>query len=41
MNRRSKEILYLLLERGQSTLWALAEIYEVSERTIRNDIASI
>lgn len=39
MNRRSKEILYLLLERGQSTLWELAEIYEVSERTIRNDIA--
>lgn len=41
MNQRSKEILYLLLERSQSSLHELSDIHEVSERTIRNDISSL
>lgn len=41
MNQRSKEILYLLLERHHSSLQDLSDIHEVSERTIRNDITSL
>ena len=35
------EILYLLLERGDMTVEALADRLEVSERTIRRDIEDV
>ncbi|MGV3311254.1 BglG family transcription antiterminator [Streptococcus suis] len=41
MNHRSKEILNLLIGRNQMSLKDLAEIYEVSERTIRNDSVAL
>lgn len=41
MNQRSKEILNLLIEKNNTFIQELSEIHEVSERTIRNDIASL
>lgn len=41
MNQRSNEILNFLVSRKQMTLQDLAELYEVSERTIRNDIVAL
>ncbi|MBF0778843.1 BglG family transcription antiterminator [Streptococcus cuniculi] len=41
MNQRSKEILTMLLEKSKVPLTDITEIHEVSERTIRNDIASL
>lgn len=41
MNQRSKEILNLLIERKESRLSDLASLYEVSDRTIRNDVVSL
>lgn len=41
MNQRSKEIINQLIEINNQSLKELSEIYEVSERTIRNDVASL
>lgn len=41
MNQRSKEILNLLIERKETRLADMADLYEVSERTIRNDVVSL
>ncbi|WP_057490588.1 BglG family transcription antiterminator [Streptococcus orisasini] len=41
MNQRSKEILHFLIEKNQSSLKELSDIHGVSERTIRNDMASL
>lgn len=41
MNQRSKEILHFLIDKNHSSLQELSEMHDVSERTIRNDIASL
>ena len=41
MNQRSKEIIIQLLEFNRQSLKEISEMYEVSERTIRNDVASL
>ncbi|MGT2925114.1 BglG family transcription antiterminator [Streptococcus caviae] len=41
MNQRSKEILHFLIDKNHSSLKELSEIHDVSERTIRNDIAAL
>ena len=41
MNQRSKDILSLIIDSNKIPFESLSEIYEVSERTIRNDIEQI